>query len=72
MTPIERRIKKLEAERAIATRPQRPPDIRYWHSPEGMTGLAEQETWFEQQKAAAAPPVGPTINVHFIRHVRPG
>lgn len=64
MTPFERRLKRVEAERKTSSGPM--VEVRYWHSPPGMTDLAEQEAWLSEQVAAEAPRRSGRINVHFV------
>ena len=69
MTPFERRLQKVEAERNVTA--CKPVEVRFWDSPPGMTDLTEQSTWLAEQTAVAPPIGGKVINVHFIRHQRP-
>ena len=65
MTPFERRLAKVEAIRLpVSSDCVR---LRFWHSPAGMTDLAEQEAWLAAQVATDPEQTPRMLNVHFVR-----
>ena len=69
MTPFERRLSKLEEIRQ--PEPVAGLQVVFLHSPEGMTDLAEQGRWAEQQRSGRAELADRTLFVHFVRHRAP-
>ena len=70
MNPFERRLAKLEAEHRPAQAEER--RIQFWHAPEGITDLTDQDAWFSAKIAADPEQAhGTTLNVCFVRHCVP-